>query len=51
MPITIGGATPKSSTESGNSPSTGGASPKESSNTSPRAGNAPTMGGVIGTSK
>ena len=51
MSITIGGVTPKSSTQSGNSPSTGGASPKESSNNSPRAGNSPTMGGVTDASK
>ena len=50
MAVTLGGATPKSTGESGNSPSMGGANPKDSS-TSPRATNTSNLGGVTGTSK
>ena len=50
MALSIGGATPKEGSSSGNSVSIGGATAKNSSN-SPLAGNAPTFGGVSGTSK
>ena len=51
MATTLGGATPKSTGSSGNSPSLGGSNPKDSSSTSPRAGNTANLGGVTGTSK
>ena len=50
MALSIGGVTPKEGSSSGNSPSIGGATAKNSSN-SPLAGNAPTFGGVSSTSK
>ena len=46
----LGGATPKSTSSSGNTPSIGGSNPKDSS-TSPRATDTSTIGGVSGTSK
>ena len=50
MAVNLGGVTPKSTGSSGNSPSLGGATAKDSS-TSPKATNTSNIGGVAGTSK